>query len=174
MMVFEQFGKNAIAIMIVDDEQILVVVAHAGWGNKAPSAVRINLPSQFHHCGKAVVGVLSDSQGKGFISIACLSVLSWSVWSFGGVDFDGSGQGAPVIGNNCGGYLQSVSLANLGRWPRCRAVSKVDKVRLKSAAWANMMRLLMEVLPMAAFAEWAGGGWMLSSHNFVVAACCLS
>ncbi len=70
-----------------------------------------------------------------------------------------------------GGYrrrVSRVSPANGGRWPHCRAFSKVDRDGLKRAAWVNATRLAREALPMAVLA-WAGvGGWMSSSHNWEV------
>jgi len=63
MTIFEQFDNYAIAVMIVDYEQ--VVVACDGWGNKAPSAVRVNLAGWFHHGSIAVVCVcLPAARGK--------------------------------------------------------------------------------------------------------------
>jgi len=61
--------------------------------------------------------------------------------------------------------VSRVSPTNGGRWPCCRASSKVDRAGLKRAACVNVMRLAREALLMVVLAWVGAGGWMLSFHN---------
>jgi len=48
---------------------------------------------------------------------------------------------------------------------------RVDRARLKSAAWAKAMRLTAEAVPRAELALAVGGGQMFSSHSFDLGVC---
>ena len=52
--VFEWFRKNAIAVIIVEDQQ--VVIAVTGWCNEAACLVSVDLASGLHDCCVAEVG----------------------------------------------------------------------------------------------------------------------
>ncbi len=74
--------------MIIDDEQI--VVAHAGRGNEAASAVGVNLAGWFHHCSTAMVHAHGCCWGKGSLALlgsgltvgALVHLVDLKFWQF--------------------------------------------------------------------------------------------
>jgi len=58
----EQDSKDTIAVIVIDNED--VIVARAGWGHKFTSEVHVGLTSGFHHGSIAKVGSFSIVNGR--------------------------------------------------------------------------------------------------------------
>jgi len=154
--IFEWFSDYAIAVVIIEYDQ--VVVACAGWGDKPPSAVRVNLASWFHHGSIAVVCTFARCQGKVVICIVWLTIFEWVGCHWVDCTFWQLWSRCPCnMGSNCGGCLHShcnVRPTNLGRYPCYRAASNVDRAGLKSAACAMATSSLAEAPPTMEWAQW--------------------
>jgi len=169
-LVGEWDSKDTIAVVVIDDED--VVVACTGWSDESAGEIHVGLSSGFHQGSITVVGTfaLVKGQGKSVIIrgtdgvgvlVECWFIRVWSKWPL-------------IVASDSGGCFcreARVNPANSGRWPRQRASSRVDRVRLKRAAWANATRLAAEAVPRVALALAGGGGKMLSSQSCDLVVC---